>query len=123
MHIEPLPETTFGAVVTEIALNDLDEQSWAILYNAFLEYGVLVFPGQHLSEEDQGAFARRFGGASERAADLARLEPACKFGLWTPNHKMPSVFVPPDTNTDTDTRVSSRHPTYHATDWPSSSHT
>lgn len=58
--IEPV-DATLGAVVTNIELANLDAQTWAELYAAFLTYGVLVFPEQHLSEEEQGDFARRFG--------------------------------------------------------------
>ncbi len=61
MHIEPIADTTFGAVVTEVSLRALDDRTWAELYAAFLEYGVLVVPGQHLTSDEQGAFARRFG--------------------------------------------------------------
>jgi alpha-ketoglutarate-dependent taurine dioxygenase len=52
---------TLGAVVTNTDLSDLDEASWNDIYQAFLQYGVLVFPEQHLSEAAQGAFALRFG--------------------------------------------------------------
>ncbi len=60
MTIEPV-DATLGAVVTNIELANLDAQSWAELYAAFLTYGVLVFPEQHLTEQEQGDFARRFG--------------------------------------------------------------
>ena len=54
-------DATFGAVVTDVDLSSLGDETWAEVHAAFLEYGVLVFPGQHLSDESQGAFARRFG--------------------------------------------------------------
>lgn len=50
-----------GAVVTDVDLAALDDPTWAEVHSAFLEYGVLVFPEQHLDEEAQGAFALRFG--------------------------------------------------------------
>ena len=50
-----------GAVVTDVDLAALDDAAWSEIYRAFLTHGVLVFPGQHLDEEAQGAFARRFG--------------------------------------------------------------
>ena len=50
-----------GAVVTDVDLAALDDATWSEIYRAFLTHGVLVFPGQHLDEEAQGAFARRFG--------------------------------------------------------------
>jgi len=58
--IDPIP-ATLGAVVSDVDLADLDDRTWAEVHAAFLRYAVLVFPGQHLSEEAQGRFARRFG--------------------------------------------------------------
>ena len=50
-----------GARVTDIDLATMSDAEWEELYGHFLEHGVLVFPGQHLTEEGQGIFARRFG--------------------------------------------------------------
>jgi alpha-ketoglutarate-dependent taurine dioxygenase len=52
---------TFGAVITGVDLAVLDDATWAEIHAAFLTYGVLVFPGQHLDSDAQGRFARRFG--------------------------------------------------------------
>lgn len=60
MTIEPI-DATLGATITDIELASLNAETWAELYAAFLTYGVLVFPEQHLTEEEQGDFARRFG--------------------------------------------------------------
>jgi len=60
MTIEPT-DATLGAVITGVDLAGLDEETWARLHDAFLRYGVLVFPGQRLTEDAQGAFALRFG--------------------------------------------------------------
>ena len=54
-------DATLGAVVTDVDLADLDDATWGKVHAAFLEYGLLVFPGQNLDEESQGAFALRFG--------------------------------------------------------------
>jgi len=54
-------DATLGAVVTGVVLADLDAQTWESIYVAFLIHGVLIFPQQYLSEDDQGIFARRFG--------------------------------------------------------------
>jgi alpha-ketoglutarate-dependent taurine dioxygenase len=54
-------DATLGAVITDVDLADLDDATWEEIHRAFLEYGVLVFPGQSLSEEAQGRFAVRFG--------------------------------------------------------------
>ncbi len=59
-EVKPL-DATFGAVVTGLKLAALDEAEFAALYDTWLEYALLVFPGQHLSNEEQVAFAKRFG--------------------------------------------------------------
>ncbi|MCZ6889579.1 MAG: TauD/TfdA family dioxygenase [Gammaproteobacteria bacterium] len=61
LEMEPLPDTTFGAVITGIDLANLSGAMWARIDAAFNEYGVLIFPAQHLAAEAQAAFARRFG--------------------------------------------------------------
>ena len=58
--VEPL-DASFGAVVTDLRLADLDEPAFSELYQCWLRYGLLVFPGQHLSNDEQTAFALRFG--------------------------------------------------------------
>lgn len=58
--IAPL-DATFGAVVTGVKLVDLDEAGERDLHAAWLEYALLVFPDQHLTRDQQIAFARRFG--------------------------------------------------------------
>ena len=59
-EIEPL-DATFGAVVTGLRLTQLDAATFAQLYETWLEYALLLFPDQHLSNDEQVAFARRFG--------------------------------------------------------------
>ena len=54
-------DATFGAVVTRLDLRRLDEAAFAALYRTWLEYGLLIFPAQHLSGNEQQTFARRFG--------------------------------------------------------------
>lgn len=54
-------DATLGAVVADLDLGALDDDSWICVEDAFHEYGVLIFPGQNLSEEAQIAFAERFG--------------------------------------------------------------
>jgi len=58
--IEPLP-ATLGATVRGLRLAALDDAAWRVIEDAFLSYAVLIFPGQHLSDDEQLAFARRFG--------------------------------------------------------------
>ena len=59
-HVEPLP-ATFGAVVTGLACAALPDAAFEALYELWLEYALLILPGQHLTREQQIAFARRFG--------------------------------------------------------------
>jgi len=60
MTVTPV-DATLGAVVTDVDLASLEDDGWAEIHEAFLEYGVLVFPGQHLDDESQSGFAGRFG--------------------------------------------------------------
>jgi alpha-ketoglutarate-dependent taurine dioxygenase len=62
--IEPI-DATLGAVVSGVNLADLDDATWREIHSAFLEYGVLVFPAQHLDADAQGRFARRFGNVEQ----------------------------------------------------------
>lgn len=54
-------DASFGATITGIDLTSLDDATWKFIEDAFPEHGVLVFPGQGLSPEDQYTFACRFG--------------------------------------------------------------
>ena len=60
LEIEPL-DATFGAIVRGVELRSLDDDTWKALYEAWLEYGLLIFPGQFLTKDEQNDFARRFG--------------------------------------------------------------
>ena len=54
-------DATLGAVVTDVDLAELDDDTWQEIHSAFLKHGLLIFPGQDLDEDSQGAFALRFG--------------------------------------------------------------
>ena len=58
-------DATLGAVVTDVDLSRLDDATWEEIHTAFLEHGVLIFPGQNLDEDAQGAFALRFGNIEQ----------------------------------------------------------
>ena len=60
MNVTPL-DASFGATVTDLKLTDLDDGAFQALYDTWLRYSLLVFPGQHLDSEQQVAFTRRFG--------------------------------------------------------------
>jgi len=72
--ITPLPDAAFGATVTEVDVTDLDDESFDGLYAAWLEFGLLVFPGQHLSREEQDTFAGRFGDLEFGASPLSNVD-------------------------------------------------
>ena len=59
-EIEPL-DATFGAVIRGVRLAGIDDATWEALHATWLEYALLVLPGQHLTRDEQIAFARRFG--------------------------------------------------------------
>ena len=59
-NIQPT-DATLGAIITDIDLSDLSNQDWQTVEDAFHEFGVLIFPQQHLTEEAQISFSRRFG--------------------------------------------------------------
>jgi alpha-ketoglutarate-dependent taurine dioxygenase len=60
-EVTPIVEATFGARVTGLKLTDVDEATFADLYQTWLEYALLIFPDQHLSNDEQTVFAKRFG--------------------------------------------------------------
>ncbi|MGA0838969.1 MAG: TauD/TfdA dioxygenase family protein, partial [Pseudomonadales bacterium] len=60
MLIRPV-DATLGAVISDIDLATLTDSQWRQVHAAFLQYGVLVFPEQHLDTTAQGRFAARFG--------------------------------------------------------------
>jgi alpha-ketoglutarate-dependent taurine dioxygenase len=64
LTIEPTG-ATLGAFVTGVSIPALDDATWQQIEAAFLEYGVLIFPGQHLTAQQQIAFGERFGRIEE----------------------------------------------------------
>jgi alpha-ketoglutarate-dependent taurine dioxygenase len=60
---------TLGAVVTGLELARMDSATWKAVEQAFHAHAVLVFPGQHLAEDEQIAFANRFGDIERLAPD------------------------------------------------------
>jgi alpha-ketoglutarate-dependent taurine dioxygenase len=71
--IEPL-DATFGAVVTGVKLTALDDATWHDLHAVWLKYALLIFPGQHLSRDQQVAFAKRFGPLEFALAALSNVK-------------------------------------------------
>ncbi|MEZ4282920.1 MAG: TauD/TfdA family dioxygenase [Myxococcota bacterium] len=73
--VEPLPNTTFGAIVRGVRLAGIDDATFAQLYAVWLEYALLVFPGQHLTPDEQVAFADRFGPREFELAPISNVLP------------------------------------------------
>lgn len=72
--VEPLP-ASFGATVRGLTLASLDEDAFAALYRTWLTYGLLIFPGQHLSRDQQVSFARRFGALEIEITPISNVRP------------------------------------------------
>ena len=61
LKVEPLSDAV-GARITGIDLRqDMDQAAFQAVHKAWLDYQVLVFPGQELGEEDQVRFTKHFG--------------------------------------------------------------
>jgi alpha-ketoglutarate-dependent taurine dioxygenase len=71
--LEPV-DSTFGAIVRGIDLRDLDDATWHALHREWLEYALLIFPGQFLTQDEQNAFARRFGDLEFEASPISNLD-------------------------------------------------
>ena len=54
-------DATLGALVTNVHLGKMNSAEWQTVEDAFHEYGVLICPQQHLTEEEQISFSKRFG--------------------------------------------------------------
>ncbi len=74
LDIEPLRDTTFGAVVRCGRVTDLDEAEFGTLYQAWLNYALLIFPGQFLKRDEQIAFAKRFGPLEFEMAAISNVK-------------------------------------------------
>jgi len=64
---------TLGAIVTDVNLSALDDAQWPTIEDAFHQYGLLIFPGQHLDGQAQIAFARRFGDLEILVEDMTSI--------------------------------------------------
>ena len=66
-------DATFGAIVTDIDVRYLDGPTVHELHDAWIEYGLLIFPGQFLLRDEQDRFARCFGELEFTASPIANL--------------------------------------------------
>lgn len=71
VEIEPLA-ATLGAAIRGVHLGALGDGEWAVIDEAFHRHALLIFPAQHLSDDEQLAFGRRFGEL-ERGLTLAAI--------------------------------------------------
>ena len=60
MKVEPL-NRSFGAKVYDLSLPNLNEEEVRSIYDLWLEYSLLIFPQQHLTNAQQIKFAKNFG--------------------------------------------------------------
>src|SRR4051794_37717803 len=72
MTVEPL-DATFGAIVTGVRLAELSDDAFAQLHALWLEHALLVFPGQHLTNDEQVAFATRVGALEFPLAPISNV--------------------------------------------------
>ena len=70
--IEPL-DATFGAVATGVELRSVDDTTFDALHKTWLEFALLIIPGQFLTKEEQDAFALRFGPLEFKAAAFSNV--------------------------------------------------
>ena len=60
MNLKPL-DKSFGVIVHDINVQDLQSTEFNRLYQAWLDHALLIIPGQSLSDAEQRKFAERFG--------------------------------------------------------------
>ncbi|WP_419841834.1 TauD/TfdA dioxygenase family protein [Candidatus Poriferisodalis sp.] len=72
LNIEPL-DATFGAWIRDIELRSIDDATFESLHEAWLEYALLIFPDQFLTNDEQDAFAERFGNLEFSAAPISNV--------------------------------------------------
>ena len=88
---------TLGATVTNVDLGELDDEGFGAVLDAWHRHAVLVFPGQHLGDEQHIAFTRRFGrlerGLTRRSAGgLGRLSNVGKDGAVVDEENLQARF-------------------------------
>jgi alpha-ketoglutarate-dependent taurine dioxygenase len=78
--VTPL-ETTLGARITDIKIASMSDADWKTVEQAFHDHGALVFPDQHVSDDEQVAFGERFGDiemlrdGQEKAVPISNRKP------------------------------------------------
>jgi alpha-ketoglutarate-dependent taurine dioxygenase len=78
--VTPL-ESTLGARIIDIKIAHMSPEEWSVVEKAFHDHGALVFPDQHVSDEEQAAFGERFGDiellrdGSQKAVPISNQKP------------------------------------------------
>ncbi|MCH2170089.1 TauD/TfdA family dioxygenase [Myxococcota bacterium] len=72
LQVERL-DATFGARVTGIDLRELDDTAFQQLHDLWLDAALLIFPDQHLTDDEQVRFAGRFGRLDFKIAALSNV--------------------------------------------------
>ncbi len=67
-------DATFGAVIKGPKLATLEASEFARLYDLWLDYALLIFPDQHLTNAEQITFAKRFGALEFDIAALSNVK-------------------------------------------------
>ena len=71
MKIVPMMDKAFGATATGLDVRNLSDEDFNRLHTAFLEFGFLLLPDQHLDEQASVAFGERFGELEFGGAPMA----------------------------------------------------
>ena len=71
IKIVPMASKAFGATATGVDLKNLSKAEFEELHAAFLVHGFLLFPEQHLTEQESTAFGERFGNLEFGGAPMA----------------------------------------------------
>ncbi len=73
LEVTPL-DASFGATVRGVRLTEIDDDTFRTLYDTWLKYSLLIFPGQHFDNEQQIAFARRFGNLEIKLFEFSNVK-------------------------------------------------
>lgn len=72
MNLKPI-QSEFACLVTDLDLRQLSDSDFNEIYQHWLRFALLIFPGQHLDKEAQVSFARRFGELEFDYAPISNL--------------------------------------------------
>ena len=90
---------TLGAYVTGVALRSIDDLQWRAVEDAWHQHGVLVFPDQHLTNDEQIEFSKRVGSlerlaeakTTTRRPDISRISNVTPEGVVVADQNAPNI--------------------------------